>query len=80
MKEDKLVIQQVADEQYQGHSTRKHLYLELEKEIGVPIISFFTSFRYPVMLEDSDADILEGVLQKCDLSKGFALLLSSTIS
>jgi len=77
MKEDKLVIQQVAEEQYQGHSSRKHLYLELGKEIGVPIISFFTSFRYPVMLEDSDADMLEGVLQKCDLSKGFALLLSS---
>lgn len=77
MKEDKLITQQVAEEQYQGHSTRKHLYLELEKEIGVPIISFFTSFRYPVMLEDSDADMLEGVLQKSDLSKGFALLLSS---
>jgi len=29
------------------------------------------------MLEDSDADMLEGVLQKSDLSKGFALLLSS---
>lgn len=26
------------------------------------------------MIEDSDADMLEGVLQKCDLSKGFALL------
>jgi len=77
MKEDKLVIQQVAEEQYQGHSTRKQLYLELEKAMGVPILSFFTSFRYPVMLEDSDADVLEGVLQKSDLSKGFALLLSS---
>jgi len=42
MKEDKLVIQQVMEEQYQGHGTRKHLYLELEREIGVPIISFFT--------------------------------------
>lgn len=77
MKEDKLVIQQVAEEQYQEHGTRRRLYLELEKRVGLPIISFFTSFRYPVMLEDSDADMLEGVLQKCDLSKGFALLLSS---
>lgn len=77
MKEDKLISQQVAEEQYQEHSTRKHLYLELEKEIGQPIISFFTSFTYPVMLEDSDADMLEGVLQKSDLSKGFALLLNS---
>jgi len=77
MEEDKLVIQQVAEERFQGHATRKHLYLELEKEVGVPIISFFTSFTYAVMIEDNDADMLEGVLQKCDLSKGFAILLSS---
>ena len=77
MEEDKLVIQQVAEERFQGHDTRKGLYSELEKEIGVPIISFFTSFTYAVMLEDNDADMLEGILQKCDLSEGFALLLSS---
>lgn len=77
MEEDKLVIQQVLEERFQGHDTRKRLYSELEKEIGVPIISFFTSFTYAVMLEDNDADMLEGILQKCDLSKGFALLLSS---
>ena len=77
MEEDKLVIQQVHEEQYQGHSTRKHLYLKLEKMLGEPIISYFTSFLYPVMIEDSDADMLEGVLQKSDLSNGFALFLSS---
>ena len=77
MEEGKLVIQQVNEERFQGHDTRKHLYPELEKEVGVPIISFFTSFTYAVMIEDNDADMLEGVLQKCDLSKGFALLLSS---
>jgi len=77
MEEDKLVIQQVLEERFQGHDTRKHLYLELEKEVGVPIISFFTSFTYAVMLEDNDADMLEGILQKCDLSEGFALFLSS---
>jgi len=77
MKKDKLIRQQVAEEQYQEHSTRRSLYLQLEKEMKLPVISFFTSFRYPVMLEDSDADMLEGVLQKCDLSKGFTLLLSS---
>ncbi len=77
MDEDKLVIQQVLEERLQGHDTRKRLYLELESEVGVPIISFFTSFTYAVTIEDNDADMLEGVLQKCDLSKGFALLLSS---
>jgi len=77
MEEDKLVIQQVLEERFQGYGTRKRLYLELENEAGVPIISFFTSFTYAVTIEDNDADMLEGVLQKCDLSKGFALLLSS---
>lgn len=77
MEEDKLVIQQVLEERLQGHSTRKHLYLKLEGEIGIPIISFFTSFTYAVTIEDNDADMLEGLLQKSDLSKGFALLLSS---
>ncbi len=77
MEEDKLVIQQVLEERFQGHGTRKRLYLELENEVGVPIISFLTSFTYAVTIEDNDADMLEGVLQKCDLSKGFALLLSS---
>ncbi len=77
MEEDKLVIQQVLEERFQGHDTRKRLYLELKNEVGVPIISFFTSFTYAVTIEDNDADMLEGILQKCDLSKGFALLLSS---
>lgn len=40
MKEDKLITQQVGEEQYQGHSTRQSLYVELEKEVGLPIISF----------------------------------------
>lgn len=77
MEEDKLVIQKVSEEQHQAHATRRHLYPELEKELGIPVVSFFTSFVYPVAIEDNDADMLEGVLQKCDLSRGFALLLSS---
>lgn len=65
------------EEQTQQLSTRRHLYVELEKTMGIPVISFFTSFRYPVSLEDSDADMLEALLQKCDLPNGFALMLSS---
>jgi ClpP class serine protease len=61
----------------QGPSTRKRLYQQLENEIGRPIISFFTSLTRQSMLEDTDADLLEGVLQNMDLSKGFALFLSS---
>ncbi len=39
--------------------------------------SFFTSFLHPVMIVDKDADMLEGVLQKIDLSKGLVLVLNS---
>jgi len=74
---DKLIIQNITEERLQGHSTRGHLYTQIEKIINIPVVSFFTSFIYPVTIEDNDADMLEGILQKCDLSKGFALLLSS---
>lgn len=61
----------------QGHSTRKDLFGELEGHLDRPVVSFFTSFRYPVMIQDDDADMLEGVLQSLDLSRGLALLISS---
>jgi len=74
---EELVIQQVKTEQNQGHETRKGIFVELEKELKRPVISFFTSFKYPVMIEDTDADMLEGVLQKTDLSSGLVLFISS---
>lgn len=71
------VYQHVMTEQNQGHETRRKLYIDLEKEISLPVISFFTSFNFPVMIEDADADMMEGLLQKVDLSKGLALLINS---
>ena len=72
------VISRVLNEQNQGPETRNLLFAELEEELGRPVVSFFTSFRYSeVMIEDKDADILEGVLQKTDLSNGLALVVSS---
>ena len=73
----KLVVQRIAEERRQGSNTRKELYSKLEQELGLPVVSYFTSFRYPVMIEDNDADMLEGILQKCCLDNGFALLISS---
>lgn len=75
--QENLVIQNIAEERLQGHTTRARLYADIEKDISIPIISYVTSFVYPVTIEDSDADMMEGLLQKCDVSKGFALLLSS---
>lgn len=71
------VVLQVLSERNQNHDTRKQLFLELEEEIKRPIVTFFTSFTYPVMLEDSDVDMLAGILQKLDLSNGLALVISS---
>jgi len=71
------VIKRVLTEQHQSAETRKTLFVELEKELKRPVVSFFTSFRFPVMIENQDADMLEGVLQKINLSKGLALILNS---
>ncbi len=71
------VYQQVLTEQNQGHETRKHLFVKLEEELQMPVVSFFTSFYYPVMIEDTDAAMLEGLLQKLDLSNGLALVINS---
>jgi len=64
-------------EQLQSGETRRKIFVTLEKELKRPVATFFTSFKYPVMLENEDADILEGILQKTDLSDGLALVISS---
>jgi len=65
------------EEQQQGHTTRLRLFSVLEQILRRPVVAFFTSFRFPVMIEDTDVDILEGVLQKMNLSTGLALMISS---
>jgi len=70
-------LQQVSVEQNQGHQTRQKLFVRLEKILERPLIAFFTSFDFPVMIDDGDADMLVGQLQDMDLSKGLALLISS---
>ena len=36
------VYQHVMTEQNQDHETRRKLYIDLEKEIGMPVVSYFT--------------------------------------
>jgi hypothetical protein len=72
-----LIIQKIFEEEGQGPGTRQTYYESLEKELNAPIIALVTSFVYPVIINDSDADMLESILQKTDISKGFYLLLSS---
>ena len=71
------VISKVMIEEGQSHETRKVIFEQLEKMLGRPVVALFTSFRYPVMIEDTDADMLEGILQKIDLSDGLALVINS---
>jgi len=71
------VIQKVMVEQGQTHETRKTLFVDLEKLLGRPVITYFTSFHFPVQIENGDADMIEGILQKMDLSKGLALCINS---
>lgn len=71
------VIQEVLDEQNQGHDTRKPLIEELENKLGRPVVTFFTSFSAPVSISDDDADMIEGILQTLDLTNGLALMISS---
>jgi ClpP class serine protease len=67
----------VLQEQNQAHPTRRLLFQRLENLLQKPVISLYTSFTQPVMLDDADADMLEGVVQKTDLSKGLVLMISS---
>jgi hypothetical protein len=71
------VFSTVLEEENQSHATRKNLFLELGKQIGRPVVTCFTSFKFPVQLDDSDADMLEEVLRHTDLSRGVALMVSS---
>jgi hypothetical protein len=70
-------FEQILDEQNQAHPTRQRLFLALEKEIGLPVVTYFTSFDFPVGISHDDVEMLEGVLQEMDLSKGLALVVSS---
>lgn len=75
--ENNPVLMQLLAERSQSHKTRKDLFVELEKELGRPVVSFYTSFVHPVVIEDSDVDMIGSLLQMMDLSKGFVLMINS---
>lgn len=61
----------------QGPSTRRDLYSNLEKKLGKNkrVIALFTSFRWPVALQDEDATMLEEVLQNAGMDKRELVLI-----
>jgi len=70
-------FEQILSEENQAHATRQRQFADLEREIGLPVVTFFTSFDFPVGISHDDVDMLQGVLQEMDLSKGLALVISS---
>lgn len=70
-------LQQVQLEMLQGHGTRRGVIEKLEGILGRAVVTYFTSFDYPVMIDDEDVDIMEGILRSADLSNGLALMVSS---
>ena len=64
----------------QSPDLRKDLYRQIEQALGskVRVVSIFTSFTFPVVLEDADADMLEEVLGNTDWdNKELVLILNS---
>lgn len=68
---------QLRDEINQTARIRQAIMRKIEDEIGRRVVSFYTSFVYPVIIDDGDAATLDGILQSMDLSQGLTLILSS---
>jgi hypothetical protein len=74
----KSALRIVDDELNQAHSTRKALFRRLQRLLGMPILTYFTNFyQAEGIVEASDADILEALLQGINTANGLALIISS---
>ncbi len=72
----KRLIQEI----HQSPEQREDLYQQIEQALGdnIRVVSLFTSFTFPVVLEDADADMLEEVLGDTDWGdKELVLILNS---
>ena len=77
-KNHKGVFSQLLKETKQAPEIRQKIIKEIEELHKRNIITFFTSFRYPVMIEDQDAVMLEEVLQNTDIDRnGLTLIINS---
>lgn len=71
------VISRILNERNQGHPTRQGLFRQLEKHLRRPVVTFFTSFRYPVSIDDADVEMMEGLLRTLDVARGIVIIISS---
>ena len=73
-------FKRLLQEIHQSPERREDLYQQLEQALGdnIRVVSLFTSFTFPVVLEDADADMLEEVLGDTDwYNKELVLILNS---
>lgn len=71
-------------ETQQAHEIRRPLYRQIEEHLEdrfktkARVLSFFTSFTWPVVIEDGDADMIEEVLRNTELDgRELFLILNS---
>jgi ATP-dependent protease ClpP protease subunit len=79
-----MTFSRVLDEVNQAPRVRRNVYVqlegELEKKLGssVRVIAFFTSFVWPAMLVDKDADMLEELLHNSEMyGRKLVLMINS---
>jgi hypothetical protein len=49
----------------------------LEKALGRTVVSYFTSHKHPVTIDQTDTDMLEDILRRTDIRNGLTLLLDT---
>jgi len=77
---DQSTFASITDEVHQQHNVRRGLYKKLESKLGkdFKVVAFFTSFIFPVLIIDQDADMLEEVLANSSMdNKKLVLILNS---
>lgn len=71
------IYSEVLAEIGQDAGPRQQIIKQLAKTLGRCVAIFFTSFHFPVMIGDEDAQMLEDLLRSSDLADGLTLVLNS---
>lgn len=71
------ILSRIQTERRQAHPTRRQGFIDIEHLLKRPVVTFFTSFRYPVAIGDEDVEMLESTLRSLDLRKGVAVMINS---
>lgn len=72
------IFSQLQKETKQAPEIRQNIIDKIEKKLDKTIVTFCTSFRFPVMIEDQDAVMIEEVLQNTNINNnGLVLIINS---